>query len=111
MAKLLNANSMYLSMWELNRKSPHPKYVEFIIDYLGYTPKIASKFDKLGTRTKLYRLRHGMSLEEFLQMTNIDHDVIHRIENMRFTKLSKIEAKIIEKALKEIPNVSSLATL
>ena len=36
-AKLLQINQMYLSSWELNQKAPHPKYVDEIVNYLGYT--------------------------------------------------------------------------
>lgn len=99
---------MNLSAWELNQKAPHPKYVEDIIDYLGYIPSIKSKLERIGIRTKLYRLKYQLSLEEFIQMTNIDSNLINKIENYRFCKLEKGVLQKIEKAIKHKPTFSFL---
>ncbi len=98
---------MYLSSWELNQKAPHPKHVERIIDYLGYMPNITSKFEKLGTRTKLYRMKHNISIEEFCQMGNININVIMKLETMRFCKPLKTEVRAIKRQLNRKPTFSS----
>lgn len=94
---------MNLSAWELNRKAPHPKHLENIINYLGYVPNITSDFDKLGTQTKLYRIKHNLNLEEFLQITNIDSNVVSNLESLRFCKLPRTKVQAIKKALVKVP--------
>lgn len=91
---------MNLSMWEHNKMFPHPKYVQTIIDYLDFVPNNTLKFERLGTRTILFRMKNQLSIEEFVQMTNIDSNVIWKIEKMKFSKLSKDEIRTIERALK-----------
>lgn len=97
---------MHLSSWELNQKAPHPKHLENIINYLDYIPKMKSKFERIGTRTKLYRLKHQLTLKDFIQMTNIDNNVVNKIENYRFCKLEKYVLHQIEKAIKQKPTFS-----
>ena len=70
-AKLFGINGMYLSSWELNRKQTHPKHLEAIIQFLGYTPKLTSTFDRLGARTKLWRIVHNISMDGFSEMIAI----------------------------------------
>ncbi len=101
MAKLLGVNSVYLSSWEHKRKAPHPKYLDIIIDYLGYIPKITSKTDFLGTRVKLYRKKHNLFIETFCQLGNIDTHVVMKLENARFCKVDKETKKMIEKQLQK----------
>lgn len=91
---------MYLSSWELNQKAPHPKHLKNIIGYLGYVPTISSNIERLGMRTKLYRMKYNISLHEFCQMGNIDSDVVIKLETRRFCKLSKEDTRTIKKALK-----------
>ncbi len=98
-AKLLNVNSMHLSLWEHNHKSPHSKYVKSIVKYLRYIPEVNFKSERLGTLTQLYRLKHKISIEEFCQMTNIDSNVLRRIETMRSYKVSDDVEKMIFKAV------------
>jgi DNA-binding transcriptional regulator YiaG len=88
---------MYLSAWELNQKKPHPKHLKNIIDYLGYIPKINSKHERIGTQTKLYRIKHNLTLKEFCQMTNIDFDLVVKWENARYCKISKQETYLFNK--------------
>lgn len=102
---------MYLSSWELKQKAPHPKHLDNIIKYLGYIPNITSKFEKLGTRTKLYRLKYGLSLKEFLQMPNINSHIMMKLEQSRYCKIPKTEEKAIEKMLKQTPTYFCEATL
>lgn len=78
---------MYLSSWELNQKKPHSKHLENIIDYLGYLPEVDIKYERLGIVTKLYRLKHGLSLGEFCQKENIDIDWVKKWENARYCKV------------------------
>ena len=104
MAKLLGVNSVYLSSWEHKRKAPHPKYFDTIIDYLGYVPKnITSKTDFLGTRVKLYRKKHNLSIKAFCQQGNIDNHLVMKLENARFCKIDKEAKRMIEKQLKQTP--------
>ena len=98
---------MYLSSWELKQKAPHPKHVESIIDYLGYVPKINSKLEKLGTRTKLYRMKYNISMKEFCQMGNIDINVVMKLETMRFCKPLKTQVRTIKRQLNRKPTFSS----
>ncbi|MFY0602762.1 MAG: helix-turn-helix transcriptional regulator [Flavobacteriaceae bacterium] len=102
-AKLLGINSVYLSSWEHKRKAPHPKYLDPIINYLGYIPRIISKIDFLGTRVKLYRKKYKLSIETFCQLGSIDVDVIMKLENARFCKIDKETKKVIEIQLKKAP--------
>ena len=95
---------MHLSSWELNQKAPHPKYVDVIIDYLGYVPKITSRIERLGSRIKLYRRKHNLGINEFCELKKIDKVLVIKHENQRFCKFSKEEQKIIEQALRnELP--------
>ena len=98
---------MYLSSWELKQKAPHPKHVENIINYLGYVPNITSKLEKLGTRTKLYRIKHNISIEEFCQMGNIDINVVMKLEEARFCKPLKIKVQAIKRQINRKPTFSS----
>ncbi len=80
---------MCLSSWELNRKQIHPKYLEAIIQFLGYTPKLKSKFDKIGMRTKLWRIQHSITLDDFSVMIAIPKEEIIKIETARYCKVDK----------------------
>lgn len=64
-----------------------------------YIPKITSGFERLGTRIKLYRKKHNMSIDEFCKLKQIDKDLVYKLENQRFCKLSNEEQKNIEQAL------------
>jgi transcriptional regulator with XRE-family HTH domain len=97
---LINSRQIYLSSWELNRKSPHPKHIENIINYLGYIPQIKFSFEKLGTRTKLYRIKNKLSIQEFSQLNNIDINILDKLENSRSRKSSLEEQSLIENILK-----------
>ena len=98
-AKLLHVNQMNLSAWELNQKVPHPKYAEIIIDFLGYIPTITSKIERLGTRIKLYRLKHKLSINEFCKLKQIDKALVYKHEMQRFCKFSEKEYEVIEQVL------------
>lgn len=87
LAKQFGVNGVALSMWELKRKPVHPKRFQSVIDFLGYTPKKSSKFDKLGTRTQLWRLQNDVSLEDFSELVNVPIEEIIRIETARYCKI------------------------
>ena len=89
LAKVFGVNGVALSMWELNRKPVHPKRFNAVIDFLGYVPKKSSKFDKLGTRTQLWRLQNDVSLQEFSELLNISVEEITRIETARYCKIDR----------------------
>ncbi len=89
LAKKLNVNSVALSNWERNKKSPHPKHFNIIIDFLGFVPKKQSHIDKLGIRTQLWRLQNNTTLEEFASELNIPIEIIMRIEQARHCKLEE----------------------
>lgn len=89
LAKDFGVNGVALSMWELNRKPVHPKRFQSVIDFLGYVPKKSSKFDKLGTRTQLWRLQNDVSLQEFSELVNVPIEEIIRIETARYCKIDK----------------------
>ncbi|MGY0408223.1 MAG: helix-turn-helix domain-containing protein [Polaribacter sp.] len=91
LAKQFNINSVALSQWELNRKPPHPKYFTQIIEFLGFTPVLKSDFDRLGIRTKLYKIQRNISLKEFVKEINISRELLYKIEESRHCKL---EAKV-----------------
>lgn len=99
-AKFFGVNSMCLSSWEINKKTIHPKYLEPIIEFLGFTPKLKSNFDKLGTRTKLWRKQHSVSMDAFLSMINIPKEKILKIEQARYCKVDKKVALKINSFLK-----------
>ena len=88
-AKFFGVNGMCLSSWELNRETIHPKYLEAIIEFLGFIPKLKSNFDKLGIRTKLWRLQNNVEFEEFLSMINSPKEEILKIEEARYCKVDK----------------------
>ncbi|MFV0572295.1 MAG: hypothetical protein ACK5M1_07690 [Xanthomarina gelatinilytica] len=94
---------MNLSMWEHNRKPVHPKYVKAIVNYLGYVPNVTSKFEQLGTRTQLYRMKHKLTVEEFCHLGDIPTDVVIKLETMRFCKDGKNEEKTVRSILNRIP--------
>lgn len=102
---------MYLSSWELNQKAAHPKHLDSIIEYLGYIPNITSRFEKLGMRTKLYRMKYNLSMEDFIHMPNINSNIVMKLERLRFCKVSKTEEKAIEKTLKQKPTYFYEVTL
>lgn len=94
-SKFFGVNGMYLSSWEINKKTIHPKYLESIIEFLGFIPKLTSNFDKIGMRTKLWRKQHFVSMDDFLRMVNIPKEEILKIEQARYCKIDKkIELKI-----------------
>lgn len=78
-----------LSMWELGKVSPHPQYLEAVISYLGYLPDFDMRRERYGTLTKFYRLKYNLRLEEFLNLTNLEPDTIHDLENKRYTRREK----------------------
>lgn len=97
LAKQFGVNGVALSMWELNRKPIHPKRFQSVIDFLGYVPKKYSNFDKLGTRTQLWRLQNNVGFEEFISMFNLEKEVILKIETARYCKIdTELETKISE---------------
>ncbi len=109
-AKILNVNQMYLSSWEHNRKPVHPKYVESVVDYLGYVPDVTGGFDRLGTRTKLFRMKHGISHGEFLHMANIEPHTLHRIEVKKWWNIDVQERERIIKALEQADPVLGISS-
>ena len=95
LAKQFGVNGVALSMWELKRKPVHPKRFQSVIDFLGYIPKKSSRFDKLGTRTQLWRLQNDIDLQKFSELVNIPVDKITRIETARYCKIDgSISGKI-----------------
>ena len=93
-AKFFGVNGMCLSSWELNRETIHPKYLEPILEFLDFIPKLKSNFDKLGTRTKLWRIQHSISMDDFLIMVGIQKEEILKIEQARYCKVDK---KVVSK--------------
>ena len=97
LAKEFGVNGVALSMWELKRKPVHPKRFQSVIDFLGFIPKKSSKFDKLGTRSQLWRLQNNVSLLEFSELVNVPIEEITRIETVRYCKIdAELETKISE---------------
>lgn len=95
LAKQFGVNGVALSMWELNRKPVHPKRFQSVIDFLGFVPKQSSLFDKLGTRTQLWRLQNNVSFDEFINLFNLEKEVISKIETTRYCKIdTELETKI-----------------
>ena len=99
-AKFFGVNGMCISSWEINRQTIHPKYLEPIIEFLGFTPKLTSNFDKIGMRTKLWRKQHSVSMNSFLSMINIPKEEILKIEQARYCKVDKKVALKINSFLK-----------
>ena len=93
LAKTLGVHAMNLSMWELNRKPPHPKYLKDIFDFLGYVPTLKSTFDHLGTRSQLWRMHNHINLIDFALMTDVSEEEIQKIENARYCKKSTQQSK------------------
>ena len=92
LAEQFGVNGVALSNWELNRKPVHPKRFHDVIDFLGFIPNKHSVFDKLGTRTQLWRLQNGVSLDEFLSLFNLKDEDISKIETARYCKIdTKLE--------------------
>ena len=100
LAQRFGVQPMYLSMWELNRKPPHPKYLTPILDFLGYVPKLKSTFDQLGTRSQLWRIHNNISLIDFALMADVPLEEIQKIEQARYCKMDSETKKKIERLLK-----------
>ena len=95
LAKEIGANSVYLSKWELNHPPVHPKYFNVLIDFLGFIPKLKSTYDRLGTRTQLWRMENKVSLNKFAEILNVQKEEIQRIEQVQHCKIdSQTETKI-----------------
>lgn len=95
LAKELGANSVFLSKWELNHAPVHPKYLNAVISFLGFIPKLKSNFDRLGTRTQLWRIENMVSMQEFVKKLDISKEEIQRIEQARHCKIdTQMESKI-----------------
>lgn len=101
LAKQFGVNGVALSMWELKRKPVHPKLFQSVIDFLGYVPKKSSKFDKLGTRTQLWRLQNDISLQEFSDLVNVSIEEITRIETARYCKIDSKVSEAITSCIKQ----------
>lgn len=99
--KLFGIDSVNISLWELNRQPPQPKHLESILAFLGFTPKLKSNFDKLGSRTKLWRIQHSILFDEFLRMIDIPKEEILKIEQARNYKVDKKVTLKINRFLKE----------
>jgi len=89
-----------LSNWELNRKPTPPKYLNQIIKFLGYTPKIKLDFDRLGTYTQLFRINTNTSLAELSERINISQKEIKHLEEGKFGKRHRVLEKQIKEFLK-----------
>ena len=68
-----------------------------MIDFLGFVPNKYSSFDKLGTRTQLWRLQNNVNLEEFISMFNLEREEIIKIETARYCKIDVELEDIITK--------------
>jgi len=97
LAERFGVNGVALSNWELNRKPIHPKRFNDVIDFLGFVPNKYSSFDKLGTRTQLWRLQNNVNLEEFISMFNLEREEIIKIETARYCKIDVELEDIITK--------------
>ena len=106
-AKLLDVSQVYLSSWELNRQEPHPRYLESIVNYLGYFPKINLSFEKIGMAIKFYRMKYNLSLQDFCQMCNIEIDIVLKYEKAHYCKPLKTEVRAIKRQFKLKPTFSS----
>mgnify|MGYP001131345718 CR=1 FL=1 len=87
LAEQFGVNGVALSNWELNRKPIHPKRFNDMIDFLGFVPSRQSDFDKLGTRTQLWRLQNHISFGDFISMFNLDKEDVTKIETARYCKI------------------------
>lgn len=100
LAKQFGVNGVALSMWELKRKPVHPKRFQSVIDFLGFVPKESSRFDKLGTRTQLWRLQNNISLQEFSELVNVPIEEIIRVETARYCKIDGMVSEVINSFIK-----------
>lgn len=98
---------MCLSSWELNSQTIHPKYLESIIIFLGFIPKLTSNFDVIGMRVKLWRTENFISIEEFSRMVTIPEEEIKKIEQARYCKVDKIRNRKINYFLKRNKSITS----
>ena len=48
---------------------------------------LKSDFDRLGTRTQLWRLQNHISLKEFVSLFNLKIEDINKIETARYSKI------------------------
>ena len=97
LAEQFGVNGVALSNWELNKKPIHPKRFNDVINFLGFVPKKQSSFDKLGTRTQLWRLQNHIDLEEFVSLFNLEREDIIKIETARYYKKDdELESTIIK---------------
>ncbi len=73
----------------------HPKYLNAILNFFGFTPKLKSTFDRLGTRTQLWRIENKITAKEFAEILNIPKEEIQRMEQARHCTIDiQIESKI-----------------
>ena len=98
LAELLGTNSVNLSCWELNKKSPHPKYIKAIIDFLGYVPEATSSFEQLGSRLLIFLENYNISLKKFsetfeipfIKVKGLVNDIDSKIETELIISVEKI---------------------
>lgn len=79
-----------------------------MINFLGFIPKKSSDFDKLGSRTQLYRMQNNMSIQEFSKSANIPIEIIEKIEQARYCK---IDTKTRQAITQFVSNTTSCEVL
>lgn len=98
--------SVMLSNLELNRKPTPPKYLNQIVEFLNYAPKIKIEFDRLGIYTQLFRIDNNISFKEFSKNIGISQTELKHLEQGKFGKRHRILNEKVTSFLKQNPTSS-----
>lgn len=101
MARLLQVSETMVTLWELNRNHPTPKFARRIIEFLGYTPFLEN--ESLGNRLYWARLVSGKTQAEVSKEIGVDESNLRWIELDVRKPLRKTREKIegfVENALR-----------
>ena len=80
LASILNASPHNLLNWEKGKNRPAVKFMQSIVNYLGYCPLFETP-KSLGQLVKLKRFYAGVSSKELARKLGIDQSTILRWEN------------------------------
>ena len=91
-AKQIGVSPSMIACWEDGLCKPEAANMKNVIDFIGYYPLEEPK--NLGEKIKKYRYIHGLNLEEFGQLVNVDGATVWSWENGKYVPLDMTLKKI-----------------
>ena len=82
-AAIIGVSTDSVTYWENGRAVPQIQHMPKIIEFLGYNP-IPINENTLGGRVKKYRLKHGLSHEEFGRILGVHGSTVGSWEKEEF---------------------------